>query len=810
MQRSVPLVFAVYALAILAPAQDYRSEWPDGFARPWIGPEIWANRLEDWRLEDGWATCSRTGENLPMRTLGLLTHRIGNEPRPFRMEVLARPVDAEAFRGDQAWMGFRIGAGGEKVDHCISAMVHHQPAEDGGILAGFDATGTAWFRDFSATGDAGLWGMRGKLSLAAVPILQRGWVVSSPDYDPEAAVRIVLSGQPRGAVWDLDLSVLDAADGRLLAAAQARGIAAHLVDGGVGLMSHRGEGPLRGGDRFRDWRMTGPGVVADSGRAFGPVWNTLHTLQPGLLKLSAQFPPLGGAEVAATLEVHRPGEARGWRRVATARVNPGSSVALFRIEGWDAAQDYDYRVVCELPTILGSRRYEFEGRIPRLPDPKEEVVVAALTCHKVFTGGLRWNEQAIWYPSRDLVSRVAAHEPDLLYFSGDQIYEGDLTGVERGPELDFLSYLDHYARWCMSFAPLTRRLPSVVIPDDHDVFHGNLWGAGGRHAKSQDDGGYRMRPEFVRWVEETQTAHLPDPIDPKPVEQGIGVYFTEWNFAGLSMAILEDRKFKDSPTVAVPAGRFVNGWPQAEDFDAVRDGDSVDAHLLGARQEAFLERWGSDQPAGTWFKLLLSQSPFCNLATLPSAARSDAIVPSLEFLAPGDYAPDDQLATDGDSNGWPRSGRDRAVSRLRAPMLHVCGDQHLASLTRYGLHDHDDSIFAFCTPAIANTWPRRWYPPLVGEGAATGAPRYTGRFRDGFGNRITVHAVANPVKSGVQPEALYDRSPGYGILRFRWRQAEVEVECWPRWVDPRADDARQYAGWPKTLRVEDMVPSTAV
>ena len=28
-------------------------------------------------------------------------------------------------------------------------------------------------------------------------------------------------------------------------------------------------------------------------------------------------------------------------------------------------------------------------------------------------------------------------------------------------------------------------------------------------------------------VERTQTAHLPDPVDPTPVDQGIGVYFTE-------------------------------------------------------------------------------------------------------------------------------------------------------------------------------------------------------------------------------------------------------------------------------------------
>ena len=51
----------------------------------------------------------------------------------------------------------------------------------------------------------------------------------------------------------------------------------------------------------------------------------------------------------------------------------------------------------------------------------------------------------------------------------------------------------------------------AVIIDDHDVFQGNLWGAGGRKARRVNEGGYVMPADWVRMVERTQTSHLPDP-----------------------------------------------------------------------------------------------------------------------------------------------------------------------------------------------------------------------------------------------------------------------------------------------------------
>ena len=72
------------------------------------------------------------------------------------------------------------------------------------------------------------------------------------------------------------------------------------------------------------------------------------------------------------------------------------------------------------------------GVIPVEPDD-ESFVLAGFTGHKIYTGGLQWNSNGLWFPHQDIINAVQYHQPDFLFFSGDQVYEGDLTPVEYQP-----------------------------------------------------------------------------------------------------------------------------------------------------------------------------------------------------------------------------------------------------------------------------------------------------------------------------------------------------------------------------------------
>lgn len=369
-----------------------------------------------------------------------------------------------------------------------------------------------------------------------------------------------------------------------------------------------------------------------------------------------------------------------------------------------------------------------------------------------------------------------------------------------------------------SYRTLFQHVPNINLPDDHDVFQGNLFGANGiplpknslGKSLNRDYGGYMMPPEWVNLAMTTQTSHMPDPYDPDPIEQGIHVFYSNWNYAGISFGIIEDRKFKSGPASILPENAKVrDAFVQNEKFE-IKDRDFPDAELLGERQIKFLNEWVEDWGDDVEFKILLSAAPFHALQTLPDGNESNGMQQRLPVPEPGEYVEGDVPVADMDSGGWPQNRRDEVLRIIRKSYtLHLTGDQHLPSITQYGIEDFKDAGYAFAVPALANSWPRRWWPPIKkGHISPDGMPPYTGAHKDAFGNKMYVNAVANPVKTGLEPKNLYDRSPGYGIVTFNKQTREVDMECWPRYVNPGTHPEEQFKGWPlRVKQLDNFIPA---
>jgi hypothetical protein len=474
----------------------------------------------------------------------------------------------------------------------------------------------------------------------------------------------------------------------------------------------------------------------------------LYTHDAGVLKLTAQLYPLYPEEPReAWLEVERNGV---WTEIARAPVlYPGWS-AHFRVEPWDGRTALRYRV-------RHGAAAAFAGTIRRDPIDKDEIVVANMSCNSSRTKGGR----------PEIVARLLEQDPDLLFFAGDQTYH----------------HTEHTAGWLefgLQFRDVIRDRPTVCIPDDHDVGHPNLWGEAGAHSTDSGgaDGGYFYPAGYVNMVQRAQAWHLPDPVDPAPVGQGISVYFTRLRVGGVDFAILEDRKFKTGPLGTIPKMGPRPDHINDEQYDP-RAVDLPGLELLGARQMAFLGRWVEDW-SGADLKCALSQTAFCGAVHLHGT-------------------PDNRLLADLDCNGWPQRGRDetlRALRRVRA--VHLCGDQHLAVTLKHGIEAHGDGSYAFTSPALVNTVYARWWHPKDEQAGGNPVPNsplpWTGDYLDGLGNRLTVLAYANP--GDLKDERR--RGDGYGLVRFNKRTGRVTFECWPRF-----SDGSQYPGWPITVAIDD-------
>ena len=489
----------------------------------------------------------------------------------------------------------------------------------------------------------------------------------------------------------------------------------------------------------------------------------LYTVHNKTLKLTAQLYPLKDDEDRnVRLEVKRNGQ---WISISKTKVIERGWTAPFRVNNWDDSKKVSYRV-------RHGKNAKYEGIIQQNPKDKSEFVMVGFTGNSINPG------HGGDIPKKDLVNNIKNIKPDLLFFSGDQVYD----------------HKRHYAAWLKfgrDFGEVIRNYPTVTIPDDHDVGQPNLWGHSGKKSTlpGASDGGYTMPVDYVKEVERAQTSHLPDPYDPTPIQRGIGTYYTSLNWGRISFAIIEDRKFKTGPAGMIPK--------QGPRPDHIRnpeyDPKSVDvekARLLGQRQLKFLEEWGQDWNQAD-MKVALSQTIFCGGAHIHGRVGG-------------------RLHADLDSNGWPQTGRNKAIAALRkAYAFHFAGDQHLATVFHHGIDEWRDSIYSFCVPSIANLYLRWWKPLEPGKNLKPGQDPILGDHLDGFHNKVTAIAVANPSaeKGG---DKLTTRAAGFGVTRINKNTRDITFTCWPRNIDVTDENAKPYPGWPFTFNQLDNYGRKAV
>src|SRR5690606_29601370 len=124
-----------------------------------------------------------------------------------------------------------------------------------------------------------------------------------------------------------------------------------------------------------------------------------------------------------------------WRDIATEPVDRNSRTAVFRLSDWDASGNINFRVRYNEKDTRGAETESFyEGTIRREPLGRP-LKLGALTCQ--YTSG---------YPYTPLINNLKTLEPDMLYFSGDQVYEPNGGyPIKREPEdVSILSYLGKY------------------------------------------------------------------------------------------------------------------------------------------------------------------------------------------------------------------------------------------------------------------------------------------------------------------------------------------------------------------------------
>ena len=734
--------------------------WDKTFDRIWLGGEYWANPMENWRISGGSAECTSKGGN---RSVHSLIHQLVKPDEPFRISVKVRRVEQNDKDGGAS---IRLGVRSEINEYRSNCFI--QKGIDAGIIEN--------------------------------QLLINGKKISLSQGVGDREIQLVLKGTPQQGSVAIQLEAVLVETGETIGRIDSL-IAGEDIKGNVAIVSNFAI-PSVPGDKipidklgcryaFKEWEIAGQAFTDAPEQKFGPILWSMYSLsdsrseQGFVLKLSAFTGPLGEDDnQMVELQFENNG---AWNSAGTARLHPDAWVAAFNVPNWNEKVDAKFRLVYREKLRDQSEAEDTWSGVIKANPASSKLRMAALTCQKDYA-----------FPYGPVANNVVAMAPDLVLFSGDQIYEDNGGfGMIRAPaELAILNYLRKYYQFGWAFREAMRNQPTICLPDDHDVLQGNLWGEGGASMglNPAETGGVDVTSGYIEpirmlnVVHRTHTAHHPDPYDPTPTPRGLSVYFGEMVYGGVSFAILADRQWKSGPErINVQVG--VTG--QEEDPLFVNPKfDREGLELLGKRQEDFLGAWSKD-----WrnhrLKAVLSQTVFAGISTHQPR-------------------PDRYLKYDFDSSGWPASARNRAINAMRDSMaLHICGDTHLGTLSQYGVQNQRDSNWAFCTPAIAAGWPRWWLPDDVGL-PHTNRPEHglpqTGEFLDSFGNKIYVYAVGNPIVSQSTNRYVkaHEKGSGFGFIIFDTKSRTYTVNAYRFLIDPNdGKPNNQFPGWPVTIHQEE-------
>ena len=360
--------------------------WGKRHDRVWLSGDVWANPMEDWRLKDGGAECMSTGTG---RSVHSLTHQI-TANKPFKMMVGLKRVEAHKNDGGA---GFRIGLQSEIKDHRADCFTSK------GITAGWQP---------------------GKLTLGS----------KSSAVDPKIRnMELSLIGFPQeDGTCQLQLNAIDADNARESGKADFAGtvllkVPTEDIMGNVSICHHLNpkisKGRAKGGPgaryRFNNWVLEGDAFTVKPERQFGPILWTMYTLSDSrskegfVLKLSALTGPMGEKDnQEVDLQVKKGGK---WESLGKAKLDPDAWTAVFRIPNWDASKSVPFRTVYTEKLTDGSTvDHEYTGTIRA--NPTGPLRMAGLTCQ---------NDYA--FPYAPVADNLVKLDPDLLFFSGDQLYE---------------------------------------------------------------------------------------------------------------------------------------------------------------------------------------------------------------------------------------------------------------------------------------------------------------------------------------------------------------------------------------------------
>jgi hypothetical protein len=130
----------------------------------------------------------------------------------------------------------------------------------------------------------------------------------------------------------------------------------------------------------------------------------------------------------------------------------------------------------------------------------------------------------------------------------------------------------------------------------------------------------------------------------------------------------------------------------------------------------------------------------------------------------------------------------------------ITGGNHPAHLIQHGIQTWGDASYAFGLPQATPIHSRGWYLADTAHTHRMDRIPYTGNFRDGFNNTLTIKALTNPVQEDhLTPKPM--NGTGFGTVNFNQSERRATFAVWPLSDNPAYNSP--YPGWPVSVGMQE-------
>lgn len=233
----------------------FKSNWQNWPDMKWIGPEYWANPLQNWELKNGRTICK---VSQPNRNLHLLTLQ-----KPSGLEALETSVKITPYYLDEnisGSIGIRLGVKGPFADYRSAAVFGR------GLSIGISPDYTLKINEKTIA-----------TNLKTTP----------------NSVKLSVKAIPANKAYNIQISLIDPETEKDLFTDNSTTIQPEILEGGFALFSDFKKGTQTVSSvAFEGWEILGDQLYQNEEQLYGPICFAQYTLHNKKLKLTAQFTPI--------------------------------------------------------------------------------------------------------------------------------------------------------------------------------------------------------------------------------------------------------------------------------------------------------------------------------------------------------------------------------------------------------------------------------------------------------------------------------------------------------------------------------------